>query len=80
MVGLVMTSPGVLRNHQKIKINGNGEGEITSGGFSPSLGHAIALARLPIEANGEMTVDRRGKDVVVELVKPPFVRHGKKLI
>ena len=42
-----MHAPGVLRAQQTITINGNTTGHITSGGFSPTLGHAIGLARIP---------------------------------
>lgn len=37
LVGLVLDGPGVIRNHQKVIIEGNGEGEVTSGGYSPTL-------------------------------------------
>lgn len=77
LVGLLMEEPGVLRAHQKVTVDGNGEGEITSGGFSPTLGHAIALVRLPIAASGPAMVERRGRQIPVKLVKPPFVRNGK---
>ena len=46
-LGLVLLEAGgVLRGHQKVRAP-NGEGEITSGTFSPTLGKSIALARLP---------------------------------
>ena len=44
-VGLVLEERGVLRSHQKIVVAGVGEGEITSGTFSPTLGVAIAMGR-----------------------------------
>lgn len=79
LVGLVMEQPGVLRDHQKVRIDGNGEGEITSGGFSPTLGHAIALARVPLDIMGDAAkIERRGQQIPVKIVKPPFVRHGEK--
>jgi len=49
-VGLLLEDRGVLRNHQKVVVEGIGEGEITSGGFSPTMGKSIALARLPAGA------------------------------
>lgn len=79
LVGLIMETPGVLRDHQVVKINGVGEGEITSGSFSPTLGHAIALARVPMAARDEAIVERRGKEIPVRLIKPAFVRQGKKI-
>ena len=79
LVGLVMQEKGVLRNHQHVFFDDNNVGEITSGSFSPTLGFAIALARVPVLAKGQAHIDRRGKLVPVELVKPPFVRKGKKI-
>lgn len=77
LVGLVMREPGVLRNHQTVFVNGVGEGEITSGSFSPSLNHAIALARVPMDTGETAEVERRGKRVTVEVVKPPFLKKEK---
>jgi len=79
MVGLIMEQGGVLRNHQRVIVEGVGEGEITSGGYSPTLECAIALARVPINANDKALVERRGKQISVKIIKPPFVRHGKKM-
>ena len=79
LVGLVLEGKGVLRNHQKVVCNGAGEGEITSGSFSPTLNQAIALARVPaaVKIGDRATVDLRGKPATVRVVKYPFVRHGK---
>lgn len=78
-VGLVLTGRGVLRAHQTVVVDGVGEGEITSGSFSPTLGHSIALARVPAGTGTEAEVEIRGKRVPVQVVKPPFVRHGEKV-
>ncbi len=78
LVGLVMQEKGVLRNHQLVNVENIGEGEITSGSFSPTLNYAIALARVPVGTEGEALVDRRGQWIPVRVIKPPFVRHGKK--
>ncbi|MDR0439367.1 MAG: glycine cleavage system aminomethyltransferase GcvT [Candidatus Accumulibacter sp.] len=80
-LGLLLAEGGVLRAHQKVKTT-HGEGEITSGTFSPTLQQSIALARLPLSAAvGETAeVDIRGKPVAVKIVKPCFVRNGKALI
>jgi len=77
LVGLVLESKGVLRNHQKVMCDGRVVGEITSGSFSPTMGRAIALARVPRSVNGLCQVELRGKPVVARIVKPPFVRNGK---
>ncbi len=79
MVGLVLEERGVLRGHQKVILEGKGEGEITSGTFSPTLGHAVALARIPAGDHTHCDVVIRDKLVPVRIVKPPFVRNGKKV-
>jgi len=81
MIGLVMDDKGVLRHGQKV-LTANGEGEILSGTFSPTLGKGIAFARvpagdIPMGAGGEVRVDIRGKEVPVRVVRFPFVRDGK---
>ncbi len=79
LVGLILEERGVLRSHQKVVIEGMGEGEITSGGFAPTLGHAIALARVPSNVGTHCQVMMRDKLVPVRVIKPPFVRNGKKV-
>jgi aminomethyltransferase len=79
MVGLVLEGPGVIRNHQKVIIPGNGTGEITSGGYSPTLEKSIALARVPAEIGTQCFVEIRNKQIPAQVIKPPFVRHGKKM-
>jgi aminomethyltransferase len=76
MIGLVMDDKGVLRHGQKV-LTAQGEGEILSGTFSPTLGKAIAFARVPAGAPGDVRVDIRGKEVPVRQVKFPFVRDGQ---
>lgn len=81
LAGLVMRERGVLRAGQRVLFPESGEsGEITSGSFSPTLGCAIALARLPAEAGGEAVVEMRGKQMPVAVVKPRFVSRGKILV
>jgi aminomethyltransferase len=75
MVGLVMDEKGVLRHGQKV-LTANGEGEILSGTFSPTIGKAIAFARIPAGDPGEVRVDIRGREVPVRVVKFPFVRDN----
>jgi len=78
LVGLVMTDKGVLRTGLKV-ITDAGEGVITSGTFSPTLQHSIAMARVPraIKVGDEVEVEMRKKLVKVKVVKPSFVRNGK---
>jgi aminomethyltransferase len=80
LVGLLLLERGVLRSHQKVSAGQAGEGEVTSGTFSPTLERSIGLARLPAAAAGEVQVDIRGKQMPARIVKPPFVRNGRALI
>ena len=57
-----------------------GEGVVTSGTFSPTLGRAIALARVPAGAAHPCHVFIRGRKLPVRIVKPPFVRNGTILV
>ena len=68
----------MLRAHQKVH-TAHGDGEITSGTFSPTLGKSIALARLPTASRvGDVVeVAVRDKQLAASVVKPPFVRNGK---
>jgi aminomethyltransferase len=70
----------VLRSHQKVLVPGVGEGETTSGTFSPTLQRSIALARVPRASGAEVQVDIRGKLLAARVVKLPFVRNGKILL
>jgi aminomethyltransferase len=81
LVGLVLVDRGVLRSHQKVHTK-NGDGEITSGTFSPTMQQSIALARVPlgIAPGDEVEVEIRDKALRAKVVKYPFVRNGKVLI
>ncbi len=76
MIGLVMDEKGVLRHGQKV-LTEAGDGEILSGTFSPTLGKAIAFARVPAGAGSSLRVDIRGREVPVRIARIPFVRDGK---
>jgi aminomethyltransferase len=58
-----------------VRQDGNDIGIVTSGNFSPTLGHAIAFAFLPpgVEPGTEVDVDVRGKPLPASVVKTPFV-------
>ena len=78
LVGLKLLDKGVLRSHQKVTTPA-GEGEVTSGTFSPTLGISIAMARVPrgVKPGDTVQVDIRGKLLAAQVVKLPFVRNGK---
>ena len=77
LVGLLLEDRGVLRSHQKVLVAGIGEGETTSGTFSPTLERSIAFARVPAGTGVRVQVDIRGKLLNAAVVQLPFVRLGK---
>jgi aminomethyltransferase len=81
LVGLVMEAKGVLRSGLKV-ITANGEGVITSGSFSPTLGYSVAMARIPSGAavGDTVQVEMRKKLVDVKVTKAGFVRNGKSIL
>ena len=76
LVGLILEDRGILRAHQKV-VTEFGDGETTSGSFSPTLGKAIALARVPSATKDDCHVEIRGKQLAARIVKYPFARNGK---
>jgi len=79
LVGLVLEARGVLRGHQRVIVDGYADGEITSGTFSPTLAYSVALARVPSETGDTCMVEMRGKQIPVQVVRPPFVRNGQRV-
>ena len=77
LVGLVLADRAVLRSHQKVIVPAVGEGEVTSGTFSPTLERSIGLARVPSQTADRCEVEIRGRLLHATVVRPPFVRHGK---
>jgi len=77
-LGLLLLDRGVLRAHQHVTTT-QGQGEITSGTFSPTLQQSIALAHLPmgVAIGDTVTVEIRDKQLSAKVVKPCFVRNGK---
>ena len=76
LVGLVLEGRGVARAHYRV-VTAAGDGEVTSGGFAPTLGCSIALARVPAEAEGECEVVIRDRHVPARITGYPFVRNGR---
>ncbi|MBL4744624.1 MAG: glycine cleavage system aminomethyltransferase GcvT [Cycloclasticus sp.] len=75
-VGLLLEDKGVLRGHQTVVLNDGSTGEITSGGYSPTMERSIALARVPANIGETCKIDIRGKLKNARVVKPCFVRQG----
>ncbi|MEF9996545.1 MAG: glycine cleavage T C-terminal barrel domain-containing protein, partial [Burkholderiaceae bacterium] len=81
IVGLKLLDRGVLRAHLKV-VTAQGEGETTSGTYSPTLAASIALARVPagVAVGDPVQVDVRGKLLAAQVVKYPFARKGAALV
>ena len=83
LVGLLLLERGgVLRHGQAVQIPEIGNGVITSGGFSPTLGQSIAFARVPAATTvgTDCAVEIRGHWLSARVVKLPFVRFGQSQI
>jgi aminomethyltransferase len=80
LVGLLVEERAVLRSHQKVIVAAVGEGEVTSGTFSPTLQRSIGLARVPAQTGDRCEVEIRGRLIAARVVRPPFVRNGKAAI
>jgi glycine cleavage system T protein (aminomethyltransferase) len=78
-IGLMPDGKAIAREGAEIVIAGKIVGKVTSGGFAPTLGRAIAMGYVDKahSANGtkvELLV--RGKPVPAEVVPMPFVKHA----
>jgi len=76
LVGLLLEDRGVLRAHQRV-VTPDGDGEVTSGSFAPTLGRSVGFARVPAGVGERVEVDIRGRLLSARVVRPPFVRNGK---
>lgn len=81
LIGLAMADRSVPRAHYPV-LSGAGEriGEVTSGGFSPTLAHGIALAYVPVRegtVGATLQIDIRGRLHPATVVKTPFYRRAK---
>ncbi|UCF38559.1 MAG: glycine cleavage system aminomethyltransferase GcvT [Acidobacteriota bacterium] len=75
LVGFTMVDAGIARDGYSAHLEDGSTGEVTSGGFSPSLGKSIGLVYLPAQSavvGCEFMVDIRGKLRKAEVVKTPF--------
>jgi aminomethyltransferase len=65
------------RAEQQVLIDGQPAGEVTSGNFSPMLGHGIALAFLPpdVDDGTPVEIEARGESLPGTVVKLPFWRR-----
>jgi len=75
--GLLVEGRRPPRAHQVVSLDGRPVGEVSSGNFSPVLGHGVALAFLEagIDDGAAVTIDVRGTDVAAVVSAPPFHKH-----
>jgi aminomethyltransferase len=73
--GLKLLDRGVPRADMKVLKDGSEVGFLTSGTFSPTLKIGIGLGFIDpqIEIGSRVEVDIRGKAVIAEVTKPPFL-------
>ena len=76
--GLTVEGRQPPRAGNAVLVDGIAAGEVTSGNFSPLLGHGIALAFVPpaLEAGDAVEVDVRGRRISARVVATPFVTRG----
>jgi aminomethyltransferase len=77
LVGIVTEGRRPARAGCAIVIDGAVVGEVTSGNFSPVLGHGIALGFVPPDTpeGAAVTIDVRGKELPGRVAATPFVRR-----
>lgn len=78
-VGLLPDGKAIAREGAEIAIAGKIVGKVTSGGFGPTLGRAVAMGYVERSqsANGtKVELMVRGKPVPAEIVPMPFVQHA----
>ena len=75
--GLTVDGRQIPREGCAVLREGETIGTVTSGNFSPTLGHGIALAFLALSASpgDAVTIDIRGRSVAAAVTKIPFVRR-----
>ncbi|MDQ3469258.1 MAG: glycine cleavage system protein T, partial [Actinomycetota bacterium] len=77
LVGIATQGRRPARAGCAVLVDGMPVGEITSGNFSPVLGHGIALAFVPptVDEGAAVSVDVRGHALAGAVVATPFFRR-----
>lgn len=79
--GLILTGPGIAREGAEVAIGGKVSGRVTSGGFSPTLKKAVAMAYLDpalITGGAALEVVVRGRAIPAQIAAMPFVQPKTK--
>jgi len=81
LVGLATAGRQPPREGSAVTVGGRAAGKVTSGNYSPMLGHGIALALIDTSFGPGpgmvMEVEQRGRALPATVVKTPFVRAGQ---
>jgi len=79
LIAFEMTERALPRKGYQLCSNGESVGDVTSGGFSPSLNKGIGLGYVKRgfgKVGKQVSVSIRGKDVNAVIIKPPFYKEG----
>jgi len=80
LVGLATEGRQPPREGSTVTVDGQPVGVVTSGNFSPMLGHGIALAFVDVAVDPtpstSVDIERRGRAIPATIVSTPFVRAG----
>lgn len=79
LLGLRATGRGIPRPHCAVSRDGQALGELSSGGYSPTLEVGIGMGYLEaVEPGDAVEIDVRGRALPAEVVRPPFVDRSPK--
>lgn len=77
LIGLGLSARNIARHGNDVRAGGEIAGQVTSGSFSFTLGHGIAMASVSpdVGADAELSVTIRGSDAPAQRVPLPFYRR-----
>lgn len=79
LIGFRVTGEGIARSGHPIVQSGREVGQVTSGGYSPTLGVSIGFGYVPIElasVGTDIQIVIRGKPVPAKVVNRQFYKRG----
>ncbi len=80
LIGFDMVERGIPRHGFTILSDGQAIGEVTSGGYSPTLSRGLGLGYVPVSKTARdtpLTIDIRGRKVAARVVSLPFYRRPR---